>query len=356
MRGDGPFIVSPFGVAPLFPPHARGWTRPRSSLRTRRAVSPACAGMDRLSASSPSRSARFPRMRGDGPSCQPPGPPLRPFPPHARGWTVGMVIVDECHIVSPACAGMDRSQLRSRLGSRGFPRMRGDGPFYGLLASNTAVFPPHARGWTAHSGQTRSYSSVSPACAGMDPGSPTCDSANRCFPRMRGDGPLPPCATNPTSMFPPHARGWTRRPGRVGAYPGVSPACAGMDPFTMSYRVLLEGFPRMRGDGPSSAALMTVAAKFPPHARGWTQPGLLRLLDGVVSPACAGMDRSTGPYATATGSFPRMRGDGPSGCITRPTRPWFPPHARGWTRAGRHRVGHDSVSPACAGMDRSAAT
>ena len=230
--------------------------------------------------------------------------------------------------------------------------MRGDGPRRKPATVHSVPFPPHARGWTPEHRTPDGRLDVSPACAGMDPGSPTCDSANRCFPRMRGDGPLPPCATNPTSMFPPHARGWTRRPGRVGAYPGVSPACAGMDPFTMSYRVLLEGFPRMRGDGPSSAALMTVAAKFPPHARGWTVAQGHTRRRRAVSPACAGMDLMDLQPFQRRFRFPRMRGDGP---LLRddlsPSAP-FPPHARGWTLGLYYEAYASMVSPACAGMDR----
>ena len=91
----------------------------------------------------------FPRMRGDGPVVEPPPPPPPPFPPHARGWTVGIFLEAPAVDVSPACAGMDlpRSSWISEVEC--FPRMRGDGP--GSIAETYTVDE---------------------------------------FPRMRGDGPI----------------------------------------------------------------------------------------------------------------------------------------------------------------------
>ena len=66
-RGDGPFRMgTPCALLPV-PPHTRGWTQASSDTSTRRAGSPAHAGMDPPNAGRTRRAARLPRTRGDGP-------------------------------------------------------------------------------------------------------------------------------------------------------------------------------------------------------------------------------------------------------------------------------------------------
>ena len=96
-------------ICRLFPPHARGWTDPLTVMRLRRG-----GGFPRTRGDGPrfrptAPLHRFPRTRGDGPVGDQGIVRLKPFPPHARGWTVRPI---------------PRHQSRQRL------------------------FPPHARGWT----------------------------------------------------------------------------------------------------------------------------------------------------------------------------------------------------------------
>ena len=177
-RGDGPAASPRIALRLMFPPHTRGWTAGAHARAVRRRVSPAHAGMDRgaswctgsLGCFPRTRVALgcFPRTRGDGPSgCVAPGilassfPRTRgdgpytrspysrasPFPPHTRGWTRGTSLgLARCFpragmdgwVTTPAHAGMDLS----------FPRTRGDGPMDESLMLNSAMFPPHTRGWT----------------------------------------------------------------------------------------------------------------------------------------------------------------------------------------------------------------
>ena len=87
----------------------------------------------------------------------------------------------------------------------------------------------------------------------------------------------------------------------------------------------------MRGDGPFGGSLTATNTGFPPHARGWTVEPQLVLDNAHVSPACAGMDLTTGPFHEPASCFPRMRGDGPRSWESAVTPSVFPPHARGWT-------------------------
>ena len=150
-------------------------------------------------------------------------------------------------------------------------------------------------------------------------------SAQRCFPRTRGDGPLlEECRrADKYIWFPPHTRGWT-----------VGDAVI-LDPFPEP------GFPRTRGDGPVHVSPRAQTARpcvspahagmdrmalrpirhcfsfvrFPPHTRGWTPCHRIfpaRTIT-MVSPAHAGMDPvpSDFPSSNDYDGFPRTRGDGP---------------------------------------------
>ena len=210
---------------------------------------------------------------------QPARPPM--FPPHARGWT---------------------PLTRRRRYERRFD-----------------LFPPHARGWTlaqADWSQIAARVAVSPARAGMDPGS-TCRKLIRLgFPRTRGDGPWQKIPKQMLRAFPPHARGWTLAqscpslPSREGTFPPHARGWTADRRHDWS-RIARSRFPRTRGDGPSSkfSPCVDQAFRFPPHARGWTRGWLSSTL------------------------------------LLR-----FPPHARGWTSLVERAAG-EQVSPARAGMD-----
>ena len=127
-RGDGPPDLLPPLRRPRFPPQARGWTVRRIGIAARHSVSPAGAGMDRRGGLRRAGDRGFPRRRGDGPCRDACREARRWFPPQARGWT-GLLGADRVvGRVSPAGAGMDRITRRTATTCSCFPRRRGDGP------------------------------------------------------------------------------------------------------------------------------------------------------------------------------------------------------------------------------------
>ena len=334
-RGDGPFAPVTASSANWFPPQARGWTPRIRSKGSVTNVSPAGAGMDRRPRHHADARPGFPRRRGDGPPVARPQGRPHPFPPQARGWTQPPLRAEVRPDVSPAGAGMDPSAADAPRRRPGFPRRRGDGPSRRAGGSERSGFPPQARGWTAVAGVHGQLGGVSPAGAGMDPSRRR--ARRRCpgFPRRRGDGPTTDPDTSDPGEFPPQARGWTAMRGAPPAPAAVSPAGAGMDRRNSRRRRSSTRFPRRRGDGPSSRSGMIGYVLFPPQARGWTvRPGDRDEFRGV-SPAGAGMDPAPDPSSTAPGRFPRRRGDGPLVERLTDADPDFPPQARGWTRLGK---------------------
>ena len=130
---------------------------------------PACAGIDRQTATGLPPSLWLPRMRGDRPytlareACQ------QLATPHARGSTHDVVISQKDAGGYPACAGIDPQKTFNQVDQLGLPRMRGDRPRKGGETGPIRVATPHARGSTGGENSQKKVSTGYPACAGIDP-------------------------------------------------------------------------------------------------------------------------------------------------------------------------------------------
>ena len=70
-------------------------------------------------------------------------------------------------------------------------------------------------------------------------------------------------------------------------------------------------FPRVRGDVPSCANLVSSNGMFSPRARGCSELFVNPIIDYCVFPACAGMFLGAQNIKVSDSSFPRVRGDVP---------------------------------------------
>ena len=132
----------------------------------------------------------------------------------------------------------------------GFPRVRGDVPCFRYLRPGEYPFSPRARGCSQAFKLRSRWRLVFPACAGMFPHPHSRGSADYCFPRVRGDVPVPLSAQHGERAFSPRARGCSEAPGCPGAGILVFPAHAGMFRKHPRLRLLVPRFPRARGDVP----------------------------------------------------------------------------------------------------------
>ena len=153
---------------------------------------------------------------------------------------------------------------------RCFPRTRGDVPVIWLGSEANSTFPPHTRGCTWNMGIVDHKSTVSPAHAGMYRRTWSRIRRIPCFPRTRGDVPVIPDGYDVTSMFPPHTRGCTLDDRLLIKYRPVSPAHAGMYRMVVRLRPGHPGFPRTRGDVPFIEDQGFDTKGFPPHTRRCT--------------------------------------------------------------------------------------
>ena len=199
----------------------------------------------------------------------------------------------------------------STLSRRGFPRTRGDVPCIGEDEHWQVMFPPHTRGCTLLPGVRGRFRGVSPAHAGMYRNANTDHIQREGFPRTRGDVPLEEEVAILKDKFPPHTRGCTFSAAVIFALTEVSPAHAGMYRSTGNPISRAPGFPRTRGDVPIKGAKGIGPKTFPPHTRGCTIADDMLALAQAVSPAHAGMYRTTSYHLRFSESFPRTRGDVP---------------------------------------------
>ena len=192
-----------------------------------------------------------------------------------------------------------------------------------------------------------------PAHAGMDPGPSAIPSEDEGFPRPRGDGPSSSRWRSTTNRVSPPTRGWTLDGLHVRVCTRGFPAHAGMDPRNEALPRGNRWFPRPRGDGPHAMAACWVPLAVSPPTRGWTRSRN----DGHAAyfgfPAHAGMDLVRRPEEPAAAGFPRPRGDGP--LTTRSVRKALgvSPPTRGWTPLPGGPDPANDGFPAHAGMDHS---
>ena len=335
----------------MYPPQARGWTLCSGFAILGVYVSPAGAGMDRSTRICATYLCCIPRRRGDGPFTGNTSVNGEWYPPQARGWTSNVRTVRTFRTVSPAGAGMDPRDLGGQRGPHRIPRRRGDGPVSDAAPNASIPYPPQARGWTRRAGIRTSQQGVSPAGAGMDPGCSRQQRMRFRIPRRRGDGPSGACMGAGHPRYPPQARGWTSPIQYQGLDQRVSPAGAGMDPGRGVRTRVPIGIPRRRGDGPFPYEAVALVMRYPPQARGWTYCRGLCYELRHVSPAGAGMDLRTSLLAGTFRCIPRRRGDGPDSARLLYLCDTYPPQARGWTLRNRIYSFRVAVSPAGAGMD-----
>ena len=147
-RGDGPLPSDYFTTLPVVSPPTRGWTPGMGRSRWIRDGFPAHAGMDPSTRTAGTPPGWFPRPRGDGPLREATRQDNSRVSPPTRGWTVEGLTSAKEPGGFPAHAGMDpRIGVAAACTTR-FPRPRGDGPSCRTRFGPSVAVSPPTRGWT----------------------------------------------------------------------------------------------------------------------------------------------------------------------------------------------------------------
>ncbi len=152
-----------------------------------------------------------------------------------------------------------------------------------------------------------------------------------CSPHTRGDGPNGLRSQAEAARFSPHAWGWSAPPRHHDQDQLVLPTRVGMVRNPFGANSAPQGSPHTRGDGPAGTMESRSGSSFSPHAWGWSVlfPSLSR--ERRVLPTRVGMVRGMQQRARCPRCSPHTRGDGPIWLSDGSGLIGFSPHAWGWS-------------------------
>ena len=350
IRGDAPHARPKANLLPPFSPHTRGCSALRIDAKQHDHVFPAYAGMLRMLPARLLGIFCFPRIRGDAPRRRGGTFPAGRFSPHTRGCSYSGPHPFFTKDVFPAYAGMLLPALTSQAPAFGFPRIRGDAPWWQDWLGKQGWFSPHTRGCSGSLPLCGMPDWVFPAYAGMLRAFHAHLIPSKGFPRIRGDAPRPPRGSPVDYSFSPHTRGCSLLDIHVHSDPFVFPAYAGMLLIGTTPQPGYRSFPRIRGDAPAHRGRLVGLRRFSPHTRGCSASLTDSLFWWMVFPAYAGMLPGVRQVPHPHPCFPRIRGDAPVVQRQLGHASAFSPHTRGCSiKPGFYPISQ-AVFPAYAGM------
>ena len=219
----------------------------RSAARSPRPT-PACAGNTPLTACPTHARRAYPRLRGEHADRHGNQLPNRGLPPLARGTHVERMTRVSVLGPTPACAGNTRCNRGRCPGHVAYPRLRGEHATHCMPDARQAGLPPLARGTRRPPWQSATESRPTPACAGNTCRTDDQGLGFGAYPRLRGEHALQPRQMSRTCGLPPLARGTLIVVSRVASQPRPTPACAGNTTHTCRNLTADRAYPRLRGE------------------------------------------------------------------------------------------------------------
>ena len=189
-------------------------------------------------------------------------------PPRVRG--KGSIF---CHRevgggITPACAGKSYSMLFAKLRKKDHPRVCGEKFCDFPLQSLVLGSPPRVRGKVSNGGMQSFSFRITPACAGKSSHWSTCPQANRDHPRVCGEKVSGAELSIPVVGSPPRVRG-KEIPIFWKLLDGrITPACAGKRADKGDFVHITEDHPRVCGEKPELEQRRLRGRGSPPRVRG----------------------------------------------------------------------------------------
>ena len=229
--------------------------------------------------------------------------------PHVRGAQQLRVGHGDTAGIIPACAGSTSTGAAILSQWRDHPRMCGEHGAGLDQADCRLGSSPHVRGAPMQNSLRCSVSGIIPACAGSTDGFRRIVRAGGDHPRMCGEHLRQSYPTAFSAGSSPHVRGALDADGRVVAFIGIIPACAGSTSVQFVEPFPLWDHPRMCGEHSDVAIIKGTLMGSSPHVRG--APTVVDCHEGGerIIPACAGSTKGNKAIDTLDeGSSPHVRG------------------------------------------------
>ena len=230
--------------------------------------------------------------------------------------------------------------------------MRGEDSNASKVNPETTGSPPHARGRRIRVFEHFLPVRITPACAGKTAGSVDSVGGGPDHPRMRGEDNGPATHLIPLPGSPPHARG-RQEISQLQVVEGrITPACAGKTERRNIDDLVQGDHPRMRGEDAPRWLSTDLRDGSPPHARGRHEDSTVDPIRRRITPACAGKTGGSTLAVNSAADHPRMRGEDRALASPIVYLVGSPPHARGRPRPSMRCTPAAGITPACAGKTR----
>ena len=329
IRGESYACPDNHRVSVGLPPHTRGILALRGVFALRVRSTPAYAGNPVRRYAGVERGEVYPRIRGESNSKCMSLTSARGLPPHTRGIRQRRRRYACGEGSTPAYAG-NPSAIRSSFGYAGvYPRIRGESLSYIARVTDSGGLPPHTRGIHVQVVGCGGLLRSTPAYAGNPQTMAGFSGGGKVYPRIRGESQQVVRLRLACVGLPPHTRGILCVEDNAPAACGSTPAYAGNPIPRLVQRLLVEVYPRIRGESPGQCGLAGGANGLPPHTRGiriFSNP--TRLSSGST-PAYAGNPAGKRGTGGMRGVYPRIRGESSCRIAPRLSEMGLPPHTRG---------------------------
>ena len=303
-----PLVSTSIQSSPASLPRTRGYARPPFRYKKTPELSPAYAGVCPPPWTRGSPPTALSRVRGGMPAPAHwiglRGTSL----PRTRGYASDGCPRFGADALSPAYAGVCPSSSSCGRGPRALSRVRGGMPAEADRQRYGDVSLPRTRGYAVRGGLHRTTEPLSPAYAGVCPPAPAGAPPAAPLSRVRGGMPNRVSATDQTANSLPRTRGYAREAGEALLVLDLSPAYAGVCRCVSRTAERRGTLSRVRGGMPAVEPFVLALDSSLPRTRGYAVEGVALVgLEGL-SPAYAGVCRSTRSCTCTPTTLSRVRG------------------------------------------------
>ena len=234
---------------------------------------------------------------------------LRGLSPRVRGSHGGALRRRAGPGIIPACAGKPASLATRAATSTDYPRVCGEAVLIAQGVNLEQGLSPRVRGSRHSAPRATAPPRIIPACAGKPYSAHAPAAAPTDYPRVCGEAERPPNDRFDAVGLSPRVRGSHRVGLGERLFLGIIPACAGK-PISVTLRSRsVRDYPRVCGEARLAGRLEVLPPGLSPRVRGSRgASGRLIAYPGII-PACAGKPRGAGRYSSPGRDYPRVCGE-----------------------------------------------